>query len=110
VREANDDLETILDEDQRQVLRGLLKALLARPYLGAKVVGFADERECEPPECFDLSLRRAKAVHDWLLKHGLAHRQLQGPVGESTLFSPPTESTTVNNGRVEFEPFLLPDD
>lgn len=46
-----------------------------------RVVGFTDSKECSEASCSDLSLRRAQAVHDWLLSHGVSKSRLAAPYG-----------------------------
>ncbi|WP_300620812.1 OmpA family protein [Dokdonella sp.] len=108
--ESSKDLAFILDDEQMKNLMQILAALKERPDLGAKVLGFADEKECSTSECPDLSLRRAKAVFDWLLGHGLPVRQIKGPEGLSTnwpLYGGATSRERRFNRRVDFEPFTI---
>lgn len=108
--ESVDDLPEILDKKQLADLEQILEALKERPDIGVKVLGFADRNECAPSDCSDLSLRRAKAVLDWLLNHGLPSVQLRGSEGMSTawpLYKDATEEERLFNRRVDFEPYLL---
>ena len=104
--EANSD--SSFDQKQREVLQGLLDALKANPMLGAEIIGFADKNECLSSECHELSLRRAKVVFDWFIRHGLPAAQLKGPLGESIdwpLDGGETAEGRALNRRVQLEPF-----
>lgn len=46
-----------------------------------RVVGFTDSKECSETSCSGLSLRRAQALHDWLLSHGVSKSRLAAPYG-----------------------------
>ncbi|MBX9402510.1 OmpA family protein [Lysobacter sp. BMK333-48F3] len=46
-----------------------------------RVVGFTDSRECAGEECRELSLRRAKAITDWLIGMGIPSSRLAAPQG-----------------------------
>ncbi|MGN7919468.1 OmpA family protein [Lysobacter antibioticus] len=58
-------------------------ALLKRmpPEIPLRVLGFTDSEECSELPCSELSLRRAQALHDWLLSHGISKSRLSAPKG-----------------------------
>ena len=110
--ESSNDLSVILDRQQMENLQQILSALKERSDLGVKVLGFADKDECDASECSDLSSRRARAIFDWLLRHGLPAKQIKGPEGLSTnwpLYDGATNEERRFNRRVDFEPFTIPE-
>jgi len=105
------ELESFLSPEEKQSLQDLRQALVANPMIGVEVRGNVDRHECEPSECYDLSVHRAKVVYDWLHSHGVRDEQLAGPVGESVNFqvdSGDTEEGRGFNRRIEFGAFVLP--
>ena len=46
-----------------------------------RVVGFTDSSECGGGECYELSLRRAKGITDWLVGMGIPSSRLAAPHG-----------------------------
>lgn len=61
------------------------------------VVGFTDSEECAGKECIELSLRRAKFVHDWLISHGVSATRLKSPYGYGS--ARPIGDNTTESGR-----------
>lgn len=82
---AEDDLLSSLSEalgESKRALEHDLKLLAAYPDdKQLTVVGFTDSHECAGKDCIELSLRRARAVHDWLLSHGVSKSRLAAPYG-----------------------------
>jgi hypothetical protein len=106
----SESADSVIDQEQTEVLRGLLEALQANPRIGAEIMGFADKQECLASDCHDLSLRRAKIVFDWFLNHGIPAAHLKGPLGESVdwpLDSGETVKGRALNRRVQLEPFVV---
>lgn len=74
------------------------------PVFRMEVVGFADNRECTDQACYDLSMRRAVLVHDWLVDHGVLPRCLGAPRGlgsEIFIDDNQTEDGRQQNRRAE---------
>lgn len=64
-------------EDNAEVLRNT-------PDIAVEVMGFTDSHECAGQGCYQLSLRRARCVFEWLLAHGVSARKLKGPTGNGS--------------------------
>lgn len=62
-----------------------------------KAVGHADSIECRGAECDQLSLRRATALHDWMIANGVDSNRLGPPVGFGS--SSPIDDDTTSSGR-----------
>jgi len=96
--------------DSIAILRQAANALNHyRPKMRLKVVGFTDDKECKGDGCVQLSLRRAKYVRDWLIKHGVAADQLLGPEGHGMvdpIDDNETEQGRARNRRTELQ--LIP--
>jgi hypothetical protein len=58
-----------------------------------QVVGTTDNKECDAQECIELSLRRAKLVHAWLVNYGVSESKLKPPVGRGDQ-APLTDNST----------------
>lgn len=86
-----------LDESAEQVVQAVAKVLQDRSRLTLRLVGHADAQERAYP---DLSLKRAKAVRDALLRLGIAIERLEVEgVGFTRPIDKPGSSV---NRRVEF--------
>lgn len=76
----------------------------------AEVIGFTDTKECSSLECKYLSLRRAKMVYSWLIRHGVPMSRLRGPTGGGNEWPIGDNKTKVGreaNRRVQFDLFLV---
>jgi|SRR5690606_21878708 len=75
-------LEAVAGPRDQEALENDL-ALLKRmpPEIPLRVLGFTDSEECSGLPCSELSLRRAQALHDWLLSHGVPKSRLSAPKG-----------------------------
>lgn len=62
-----------------------------------RVVGHTDSEECSGDTCSELSLRRAKAVHDWLLGQGIPESRMSAPRGYG--MERPVGDNTTEEGR-----------
>jgi len=67
--------------DQEALDNDLLLLERMPPEIPLRVVGFADSKECAGTSCAELSLRRARALHDWMLNHGVSKSRLSPPHG-----------------------------
>ena len=101
------------ERDQEQALELDAGGLRKVPGVRVEIVGFTDDRECVGQECYELSLRRAKMVHDWFVSRGIPRQSLQEPQGrgaEAAIYDNATEEGRRQNRRVEVNmlPFELP--
>jgi len=70
-----------------------------------EVGGHTDLEECKTVDCYDLSLRRARAVRAWLIKRGVLESALSVPKGyghDRAIAGDSTDSERAYNRRVEF--------
>lgn len=76
-------------------------ALLKRmpPDIPLRVLGFTDSEECSGLSCSELSLRRAQALQDWLLSHGVSKSRLSAPKGLGS--ARPIGNNETEYGRAE---------
>ena len=44
-----------------------------------RALGTTDTAECDPSECHELGMRRARLVQDWLIAHGVDQSRLLAP-------------------------------
>lgn len=104
----DDELMDSLDDrltDPDKVLDGVVRAANTKSAARIEISGHADLEECKAVDCRDLSLRRAKAVHDWLRKHGVSESALAAPKGyghDRAIAADSTDSERAYNRRVEF--------
>lgn len=61
------------------------------------VLGFTDSTECVHDTCQQLSMRRAKAVYDWLIAHGAVKSTLDEPKALGSNL--PIDSNSTEEGR-----------
>jgi len=80
---SDDSLSAALSgsRDQEALENDLAILKKMPPETPLRVVGFTDSKECSATSCSELSLRRAQAVHDWLLNHGVSKSRLSAPYG-----------------------------
>ena len=74
--------------------------------VGVEIAGSADDRECVGSECYDLSLRRATCVYDWVIANGVSASKLRGPRGYGTDYpidDRDSEAGRQYNRRVQFD-------
>lgn len=64
-------------EEDAQVLKEM-------PDARVKIEGFTDNQECSGPDCYELSLRRANLVYEWLIVHGVPAKNLEKPCGRGS--------------------------
>ena len=69
---------------QLDLLEANADALRKTPELVVEIMGFADSHECAKTGCYQLSLRRAKSVYEWLVAHGVPAFKLKGPTGNGS--------------------------
>lgn len=75
-------LDSLSSNRDYEALIGDLALLKALPLdISVRVIGFTDSRECSGDACMNLSLRRAKALHDWLIDQGIPTSRLGDPYG-----------------------------
>ncbi|ATE73981.1 OmpA family protein [Lysobacter capsici] len=75
-------LSALSDPRDESALENDLMILERMPSeVSLRVVGFTDSKECSGTSCVQLSLRRAQALHDWLLSHGVSKSRLSAPYG-----------------------------
>lgn len=67
--------------DQEALLSDLLILKRMPPDVNLRVLGFTDSVECRENSCVELSLRRAQALHEWLLSRGVSKSRLSAPYG-----------------------------
>ncbi|MDY4295253.1 MULTISPECIES: OmpA family protein [unclassified Xanthomonas] len=79
----NESLLSALSElsDQKALEDDLLLLKMMPDNINLRVLGFTDSVECREYDCVDLSLRRARALHEWLLNNGVSKFRLSEPYG-----------------------------
>lgn len=78
--------ESLLDalssvRNQEALLSDLSILKRMPPDINLRVLGFTDSTECRENSCVELSLRRAQALHQWLLSRGVSKSRLSAPYG-----------------------------
>ncbi|TAA28066.1 MULTISPECIES: OmpA family protein [Pseudoxanthomonas] len=93
-------LEAVAGPRDQEALENDL-ALLKRmpPDVPLRVLGFTDSEECSGLSCSELSLRRAQALQDWLLNHGVSKSRLSAPKGLGS--ARPISSNETEDGRAQ---------
>lgn len=93
-------------------LKSIAESLKKIDKVGAEIVGFTDSRECSELKCQDLSLRRAKLIYEWLIRHGVPSLRLKGPTAGGAGWPIGDNKTKIGrevNRRVQFDLFLIKD-
>jgi len=100
--------DSLSDTDSRQldILEMNANILRNAPGVTVEIMGFADTHECSREGCYQLSLRRARSVYEWLISHGVPASQLKGPTGNGSdwpIDRSDTEEAHRYNRRVQFD-------
>jgi len=98
---ANQSLEESLSDSRQEIeLEADLDLLNRMPVeIPARVVGFTDTQECSGQECMELSVRRAKSLHDWLIRRGISVNRLLPPHGFGD--ARPVGNNSTEEGRAQ---------
>lgn len=74
------------------------------------VIGHVSKFDCHRGGCVEISQRRAKLVHEYLVEHGTPTKQLNAPIGVGTnLLHAPDDSERAVNRCVELRVTLDPE-
>jgi hypothetical protein len=75
-------IDSLADARSRDALHHDLEIISSfPPEVPLRVEGYTDTKECSGSDCVALSLRRAQAVHDWLLAQGVPPSRLSPAYG-----------------------------
>lgn len=102
--ESLTDAVTTPDDNAKRALKEDADVLREMPSARVQIVGFTDSTECMGRQCYELSLRRARVVYEWLVAHGVPRGNLVEPVGrgsEMAIDDNGTEAGRQRNRRAE---------
>lgn len=85
------------DEFSKGALDRDLSILKRYGDLRFEILGFTDSEECSGSDCDELSLLRAMAVYDWLVKNGVSRSSLSDVAGRGA--SLPIDDNGTDDGR-----------
>ncbi|KAB8164379.1 OmpA family protein [Lysobacter maris] len=85
------------DQDALENDLELLKRM--PPDIPLRVLGFTDSEECSALQCYELSLRRAQVLNDWLLSRGVPKSRLSAPMGLGS--ERPVGDNRMEDGRAQ---------
>lgn len=93
-------LEAVAGPRDREALENDLALLKRMPSdIPLRVLGFTDSEECSALQCYELSLRRAQVLNDWLLSHGVPKSRLSAPKGLGS--ERPVGDNRMEDGRAQ---------
>jgi flagellar motor protein MotB len=94
-----------------EVVATVTDTMQKSPNIVIEVIGFTDDHECAGRACYDLSLRRAMRVYDWLVAHGVSATRLRGPSAAGSAWPLEDSDTEIGrsyNRRVQLNLLLMP--